>query len=244
MRHPWSEWIPGALNDYQIEQLYNEEAIVGRGAFDRKYVDKSSVDLWLSDEGYHMTQKYSVKPSGRDSYTRLIQREGSAERLPKQADGTYILKSRNTYVFKLQEKLGRKLLEAKIHGQATAKSSVGRIDVLARLVVDGMDQYEGFDPERVNESNFFGEMCIEITPMTFDVRVKEGISLSQLRFFYGHPDKAEIGSKEIYKTVLGQQAAGRSLGVDLTPVTIRDLEAVAFCARKENEPAPWGETTS
>ena len=36
------------------------------------------------------------------------------------------------------------------YGQATAKSSVGRLDVLARLIVDGMDHYEAFHPQAIS----------------------------------------------------------------------------------------------
>ncbi|MBI4460284.1 MAG: 2'-deoxycytidine 5'-triphosphate deaminase [Acidobacteria bacterium] len=136
-------------------------------------------------------------------------------------------------------------MEANFHGQATAKSSVGRVDVLARLVVEGMDQYEGFDPQRVKllKGEHFGEMYLEITPMTFDVNVREGEALSQLRLFYGPPDDARISSEEVYKTILGEESSDGSLGVDLTPVDIRGVQVVAFCARKENsKPIPlWEE---
>ena len=81
-------------------------------------------------------------------------------------------------MFKLQERLERELGVAGFHGQATAKSSIGRVDVLARLIVDGMDTYESFDPAGLIKGS--GEMYLEITPMTFGVRVREGRSLSQL----------------------------------------------------------------
>ena len=47
-----------------------------------------------------------------------------------------------TYIFKLNERLESGLSEIGVHGQATAKSSVGRVDVLTRLIVDGMVTYE------------------------------------------------------------------------------------------------------
>src|SRR5437870_2236900 len=105
MQHPWTNWIPGVLNDTQIRQLYDGKYIVGRGTPKEEHLDYSSVDLLLSDEGYRM-KGYSVKPSGREPYNSFIQREGSAERLPQNADKTYTLEKRKTYVFKLQERLG------------------------------------------------------------------------------------------------------------------------------------------
>ena len=243
MDGPWTNWIPGVLNDTQIRQLYNGNYIVGRGALKKEHLDYSSIDLLISDEGYWIEAGYSVKPSGREPYNSLIEKEGSAIRLNPEPDGTFLLKCKQTYVFKIQERLGSDLWEAGFHGQATAKSSVGRIDVLARLVVDGMDQYEGFSPGRVKRANFFGDMYLEITPMTFNVKVKEGIALSQLRLFYGDPEISKVNSQESYRTILGEQAVDASLGVDLDQVEIRGEPVVAFCARRENtEPVPlWEE---
>jgi dCTP deaminase len=134
------------------------------------------------------------------------------------------------------------LFENSIYGQATAKSSVGRLDVLARLIVDGMDTYEGFDPKKEPTGNMF----LEITPITFDVRVKPGISLTQLRLFYGEPRAVRIRSDELYKTVLqGPGAADGSLSVHLENEKIGGLNVAAFCAMGKaqgSEPIPlWKE---
>ena len=244
LQHPWANWIPGVLNKQQIKELCDGRYIITEGPVRESALDNSSLDLSLSDEGYWMKAGYSVKPSGREPYNSFIQREGSAVRLLQNADKTYILERWKTYVFKLQERLGRDLLKAGFHGQATAKSSVGRIDVLARLIVDGMDQYEGFNTERLMEGNYAGYMYLEITPMTFNVKVKEGIALSQLRLFYGDPEIAKINSTESFKTILGEQAMDGSLGVDLDQVDIGGVPVVAFCARTEEgkEPIPlWKE---
>jgi hypothetical protein len=105
-------------------------------------------------------------------------------RLEPDQSGIFTLKARETYVFVVQQELGNALKDLNVHGQATAKSSVGRIDVLARLIVDGMDSYESFDPCRFNSANrMYWKMYLEMTPLTFDVRVRPGCALSQLRLF-------------------------------------------------------------
>lgn len=145
------------------------------------------------------------------------------------ADGTFTLKAKSTYVFRLRERLRGSLAEGHIYGQATAKSSVGRVDVLARLIVDGMDSYEQFTPEGVARS---GDLYLEITPITFSVRIKPGISLSQLRLFNGRSQDAEIKAQELFKTVLkgGASDNNGSLSVDLTNATIGNCQAAAFRA--------------
>ena len=59
-------------------------------------------------------------------------------------------------------------------------------------------RYEEFIPSKIAS----GEMFLEITPLTFKIRVKVGIPLSQLRLFYGNPDDSLIKGKELYQTVL------------------------------------------
>lgn len=225
MEHPWRDWIPGVLRKSQIKELWDKGFIQGEGA---PNLDQSSIDLSLSNEAFKMTNG-SVKPPGESGYTWFIERENLGKRLESSSDGTFKLDAKETYVFKLKEKLRPNLAEGEFHGQATAKSTVGRVDVLARLIVDGMDSYEGFTPEGLRNGS--GEMYLEITPITFNVKVKPGNRLTQLRLFYGDPRNAEMKGGLIFRTVLhGSDQPDGSLSVDLNNETIRGFQAAAFCA--------------
>jgi dCTP deaminase len=239
---PWNEWIPGVLNRNQIKRLCDEELIIVEGSPD-KALDESSIDLSLSSEGFRMKQG-SVKPSGSRPYSYFLKDKSLAEKLSPLPNGSFPLKKRETYVFKLREKLAKGLVDAGIYGQATAKSSVGRVDVLSRLIVNGMDTYEQFDPQGLGKQS--GEMYVEITPITFNVKVKSGIPLSQLRLFRGDPKKVEVGSEELYKTILGGPGAeDGSLTVDLTDAEVGGLPVAAFSSKPaadSDEPVPlWEE---
>jgi len=183
MRLPWSDWIPGVLSSRQVLELCNQGYLTQTGP--EPSVDHSSIDLHLQDEAWVLPSG-SIKPSGR-SYLHFVEQHELATKLTA-ASGIYELEPRRTYLFRIRERLGP-LRESGIYGQATAKSSVGRLDVLARLVVDGTSRYEGFTPDDLAQSS--GDMFIEITPMTFCVRIKSGTSLSQLRLFYGDPTACE-----------------------------------------------------
>lgn len=62
-----------------------------------------------------------------------------------------------------------------------------------------------------------GDASGTVTPITFRVRVKQGIALSQLRLFYGKPIDCEINAKELFGTVLqGSAFNDGSLSVDLS----------------------------
>jgi len=171
MQYPWNHWIPGALNKEQIQELC-DIGLINVGKLRSNALDESAIDLYLSAEGYQM-KNGSVKPSSSYHYSWFLKRPELSRKLPTPKSGIYTLRAEKTYVFKLQERLERELGAAGFHGQATAKSSIGRVDVLARLIVDGMDSYESFGPAGLEMGS--GEMYLEITPMTFPVRVKEGI---------------------------------------------------------------------
>lgn len=146
MGKPWDKWIPGALNPNQMRELCSETLIKGVSDLD-KAISFSAIDLMLSDVAYRMTRG-SVKPSsGCDSYEQFIKKEELGERIRASNSGTFTLEAKETYVFKLRESLDvRRLGKVGIYGTATAKSSVGRVDVLARLIVDGMDRYVRIRP--------------------------------------------------------------------------------------------------
>jgi dCTP deaminase len=206
-----------------------DEGLINVGRLRSGALDESAIDLYLSAEGYQMKHG-SVKPSSAYHYSWFLKRQELSRKLSTPKDGVHTLRARTTYVFKLQERLERELGAAGFHGQATAKSSIGRVDVLARLIVDGMDTYESFDPRGLGRGS--GEMYLEITPMTFPVRVKEGISLSQLRFFYGSPEDVRITGKELLESIFpASEHPDGALRVDLSNESIGGLPVAAFCAR-------------
>ncbi|MCK4828479.1 2'-deoxycytidine 5'-triphosphate deaminase [bacterium] len=239
MSKPWEDWIPGVLSKNQVQLLCSEGYLKEVDNWDHRDkknpIGHSAVDLTLTNEGYEMISG-SVKPFG-DRYLHQICEDGLAKKLPKPNNGIYKLERCKTYLFKLKEKieLGEHTLKAKIYGRATAKSTIGRVDVLARLIVDGMNVYEGFDPEGLKKGS--GEMYLEITPMAFEVRVKEGTQISQLRLFRGKPENAEIKGEEVHEPLLHSKDSdiNGSLSVQLQPVKIRGQKVSAFCAKPNDE---------
>src|SRR5207247_7611958 len=99
---------------------------------------------------------------------------------------------------------------------------------------DGMGDYERFDRDAADKGN--GQMFVEITPITFSVRVRVGDSVNQLRLFLGSPEGVEIGSPELYRTCL--RAENPFLSVDLSPAVIGRLPASAFATSSDETSAP------
>jgi dCTP deaminase len=219
---PWDAWIPGVLSRSQVIELAEKGFLSGVSETTRS-IGASSLDLTLSSDVYHLPEG-AIKPSDC-KYQDELDQFGHRIDLPDASET--ILKAHHTYVVKLREQLVH-LKNTHIFGQATAKSSVGRMDVLARLIVDGMNCYEAFSPSHIST----GDLFLEITPLTFAVRVKPGISLSQLRLFYGDPEDCRLSGNVANETYIKKAATkDGTISVDLTPVDINGHRVIAFQAK-------------
>jgi dCTP deaminase len=230
---PWDNWTPGVLSKKQMKLLLTSGHLRAK----ESALGASSLDLTLSSEVYRLPAG-TVKPSG-PLYHKKIELFG--ELLPA-IDPLHgmILQPRENYLVKLVERL-YDLEKSFIYGQATAKSSIGRIDVLARLVVDGMNCYEFFTPDKSG-----GDLFLEITPLTFPVRIRPGIALSQLRLFYGSPEGCRLTGPEANQTFLRDTTKGDdTLSVDLEPVSVSGHQVIAFRAKQSEQINPlvlWEKT--
>jgi len=238
------DWLPGVLSGQQVSYLAKEDYLQN---VKPEAVSYSSVDLHLADDGYCLPVG-SVKPFG-ERYLHQLKQQGLVSALTPE-NGIFTLERQKTYLFPVRERLNLRKNEFQFWGQATAKSSIGRVDVLARLIVDGESSYEGFTPEAARLGT--GEMYVEITPITFDICVKPDIALTQLRIFKGQPSEYPTPHPVLYQAVLkGSAEPAGTLSVDLSPVEIGGLKTSAFVATRDDaadpiplwkdksQPAPW-----
>ncbi|MCK4371737.1 MAG: 2'-deoxycytidine 5'-triphosphate deaminase, partial [candidate division Zixibacteria bacterium] len=219
----WSKWRPGILVKDQIKTLFENGTLDGHA----NDIDNSSVDLHLSSEGWEMNG--SLKLKNNECFAEVLQSGNFKKRTLHLEDGPETLIPGKTYVFRLQESL--KKLDPGLHlcGMATGKSSIGRLDVLTRLVVDGCDSYDCF------EDIDSGLLYVEVTPITFPVSVREGTSLNQLRLFRGKPELCRLKEAEIPlfgDLIISDRSDKRDLSLDIMPVPIDNKQVVAFTARE------------
>jgi dCTP deaminase len=79
-------------------------------------------------------------------------------------------------------------------------------------------------------------MFLEITPITFNIKVKENVSLSQIRFFLGKPSESIIPNETISKIVLkGSQHRDGTLSIDLTNERVNGQKTTAFQAQSKTD---------
>ena len=66
-------------------------------------------------------------------------------------------------------------LSKNIFGMCNPKSSTGRLNIFCRTILDYCDEYEKIP------KNYNGEMFIEITTRSFDIKISKGDKLNQMR---------------------------------------------------------------
>lgn len=227
------QWLPGVLSKEQMKALYRIRNIKG-GPIGEKAWDYSSVDLTLSDQAWEMIGG-SIKPAGGSYYEYLRDSKFAREMSKNTSDGCFYLERKRCYVFKLNEELAPAIAELNIHGQATAKSTIGRLDVIARFILDGGDRYESFKPEDLGNGS--GNLFLEIIPISFNIRVKKGISLSQLRLCVGKFEACEIKDERFLKNLLVNSNENNPgyLSADLENSRIHGLLVAAFMANKNDD---------
>ncbi|MBW2619422.1 MAG: 2'-deoxycytidine 5'-triphosphate deaminase, partial [Deltaproteobacteria bacterium] len=175
---------PGVLNKAQITSLLNNDKIENGIP---ENAGKSSIDLHIGNTGFAM--QGSIKPRQINEIADIT--DSFKENDPDFQNGdTFHLKRGETYVFKIKESI--RFNNTEFSGLATGRSSIGRLDVLTRLLTDGSATYD-----RV-EKGYQGSLWIEVTPLSFPIIIKRGMSLNQLRVFKGDPSLCRIEDQALH----------------------------------------------
>jgi len=217
---PPSDFIhpAGVLNARQITSLICEDVL--RDGPKEIRPDASAVDLRLGGRCW-VTDASVKQVGGQGDSVEAVLEEHGAKPLSIAAGGLVVEPDR-VYVFELRERVD--LRETPwLRVRATGKSSIGRLDVLTRLMVDGSPSYDEIPPE------YAGALYLEVIPSTFRFRFRPGDSLAQIRFFSGRSDDCRIrdtADRRLlyvqedgeYRFAFEEQMRGK-LTVDLEPDT-------------------------
>lgn len=160
------------LLDKHIKDMINEGRIISSKTVDPEQIQPASLDLRLGSVAYRM-QSSSI-PLENETVNSKINKY-SMYRLHLDGTGA-VLESGSIYLIPLIEKLK---LSEETFCIANAKSSTGRLDVLCRLIADGEPQFD-YVPV-----GYEGPLYVEVAPRSFNIRVREGSKLNQLRFQNG-----------------------------------------------------------
>jgi dCTP deaminase len=157
----------GILPAQWIKRLADRGQIDGK-PLERGQIQPASLDLRLGKVGYKIHA--SFLPGHSSSVQQRIWQLTSYE---LDLTTPQILTRGSVYLVEIEEVLK---LGGTISAIANPKSSTGRLDVFTRIIADQSDAFDVVPPAYV------GKLWAEISPRTFDVMVRRGTRLAQLRF--------------------------------------------------------------
>ncbi|HUT52292.1 MAG TPA: 2'-deoxycytidine 5'-triphosphate deaminase [bacterium] len=234
------DWPPGVLSREQLKELIVDHQFIQNVSDFEKDADYSAIDLSLDSKAWEMV-KGSIKPCGPDPvFSQVLRNDQYARHIDPDTNGYYNLDPSKCYVFQLSEHFTPQMYGSYLFGQATAKSSIGRLDVIARLIIDGQSRYDYFD-SNLSSSPATGNLYVEIIPISFGIKVRKGVRLSQLRLFYGCIDDCIITDNEFIKSIFlgGDDRNIGFLSVNLNNVNIAGIDACAYMAKNCPESNPY-----
>lgn len=222
-------WRPGVLSREQLKFLHEKQII--KNADQSQFDDHSSFDLHITEVGWKLTG--CVKPHEGYDVLTLIQ-PFKLEQI-QFADGKVSLNKGETYIFRVGEALN--LDGTQLWGQATGKSTYGRLDILTQLLTDRGNSYD------VVRENYIGSLWIEVTPITFSIKIQVGDSLNQLRLIKGDSQVCSIDKSQLllwgnlifdeHGNTKKENSHELTLNLSEDPIIKNDI--CAFVAKQYNE---------
>src|SRR5438445_2268927 len=144
-------------------------------------IQPASLDLRLGEVAYRI--RSSFLPDKRPVELKL--KEFVVDELDLRREGA-VLETNRPYLIPLIEQLE---LPGDIRGRTNPKSSTGRLDVFTRVITDQSFRFDEIRP------GYRGRLYLEVVPLSFTVRVKQGLALNQLRLLTG---RARLSDEEIH----------------------------------------------
>lgn len=165
----------GAFPAQYIKKMVEGGEIIN---VDKNNIQPASIDLSISEEGYRMKGVFLPR---KNESAREIVKEESLYKInlnnPLEKNGIYLIK--------LNESLN---LPEDVFALSSSKSSVGRVDLQTRLIVDGYSRFDSVP------AGYQGELWLQVIPKSFLIKLNFKDKLNQIRFFNG---EAKINCREI-----------------------------------------------
>ena len=200
--------MTGVLASQQLRVMIDKGQLSASAPFHDGQIQPASLDLRLGHTAYRVRASFLAGAS-RTVADRLADFEMHRIDL---SDGA-VLEKGCVYVVPLLESLN---LPSGVSGAASAKSSIGRLDLLTRVITD-----HGTEFDRIPDG-YTGPLYVEICPQSFSVIAQTGQMLNQIIFRDGLTviDDTELRALHAETPVVSGDAVisnGLGFSVDLKP---------------------------
>jgi dCTP deaminase len=176
----------GVLPNQHLLKAIAEGVIdAGRFKIPLENVQPASLDLRLAEVAHRV--RCSFLPGPHLVEDRLA--ELTIDRLDLRGDGV-VLETNRPYLIPLKERLR---LPPGVRAKANPKSSTGRLDVFTRVITDRSYRFDEI------AEGYEGQLYLEVVPLSFAVRVREDLTLNQLRLSVGRSELTDAEILELHR---------------------------------------------
>jgi dCTP deaminase len=173
-----NQWLTAAIREGVIDA--GEFTIPGSN------VQPASLDLRLGEVAYRMRCSFLPdRASVEDKLGDLVLESLDLHR------GGVVLEPGRPYLIPLKERLA---LPPTIRAKANPKSSTGRLDVFTRVITDGSYRFDEIG------AGYRGRLYLEVVPLSFPVRVREDLTLNQLRLSVGQSEVTDAEIRALHQS--------------------------------------------
>lgn len=174
-----NESTPGVLpNQLLTEAIQAGHIDAGAYRIPDENIQPASVDLRLGEYAWRIRCSFLPDTTSVDRKVKDL----IVDEIDLRKEGA-VLDTNRPYLIPLVESLS---LPAHVRGKANPKSSTGRLDVFTRVVTDHSYRFDEIAP------GYEGPLYLEVVPLSFAIRVRQGLALNQLRLMIGRSSVSDI----------------------------------------------------
>ncbi|MHB8293221.1 MAG: 2'-deoxycytidine 5'-triphosphate deaminase [Acidimicrobiales bacterium] len=148
-------------------------------------IQPASIDLRLGEVAYRLRSSFLP---GRQSVEAKVA-EYVIDELDLRGRGA-VLETNRPYLIPLRERVR---LPAGMRAKANPKSSTGRLDVFTRVVTDYSYRFDEI------AEGYQGSLYLEVVPLSFAIRLRQDITLCQLRLAVGRTGLDDLELREFHE---------------------------------------------
>lgn len=182
----------GVLSCQMLREAIRKGRITAQSPVTEAQVQPASLDLRLGSKAYRLVSSFlpentevMEKLHTPDIYgSDLVMYESDISR-------GGILEKGHVYIIPLMEELD---LPKDVRGRANPKSTTGRLDIFARVLTDRSSRFDDI------ACGYKGRLFLEVMPRSFTIKIKEGLSLVQLRLMNGECALSDSRLKSLHKS--------------------------------------------
>ncbi len=172
-------------NQYLTQAIAVGVIDAGPFTIPRANVQPASLDLRLDEVAYRI--RCSFLPGAQTVESRV--KDFVIDELDLHGEGA-VLEIGRPYLIPLKERLS---LPPGVRGKANPKSSTGRADVFTRVITDESSRFDEIAP------GYRGRLYLEVVPLSFPIRVREDLTLNQLRLSVGEAALTDAQIREHHR---------------------------------------------